>query len=116
MRVALMKICSHCGMIEGNALVNEQLWDTYDRISDGRSRYEPLVFTGDWMNENVHDEEDHDAVMLAMERDMLNRGLCPECARPDLRGVTDDMILSDEDYESFQDMWAEEAAERRAGC
>jgi hypothetical protein len=107
--------CISCG-VPNTPEVNESLWDVYYRISDGRSSYEPLVFTGDWIQENVMDEEDHDAMMLAMERDMYYRGLCPGCARPNLAGVTEDMIMSDEDAKELQEMWAMEAQERRMGC
>jgi hypothetical protein len=111
-----MKVCNGCGQLEGISQYNEALWDIYYRIDDGRSTYEPLVFTSDWLEENVRDEEDMDSVKLAMERDMVNRGLCPECARPDLRGVDPNNILSEEDAKDLHEMWAEMAAERRMGA
>lgn len=111
-----MDICRHCGQLKGIKEYNDALWDIYYRISDGRSHYEPLVFTGDWAQENIQDEEDHEAMMLAMGRDMANRGLCPECGRPDLTNVKEEDILNDEDLEEFQDMWAIEAQERRMGA
>src|SRR5438045_1268216 len=111
-----VKVCSSCGMIQGSKDVTEALWDTYHRIRDGRSSYEPLVYTGEWLQENVTDEEDHAAVMHSMEKDMANRGLCPKCGLPDLRGVTDDMIMSEEEAREMSEMWAEAASERRMGC
>lgn len=113
---SMNKICNGCGQLEGIKEYDEVLWDIYHRIDDGRSTIEPLVFTGDWMQENVHDEEDHEAVMHAMEKDMHNRGLCTVCGRPELRGVDPDRILSDEDAKEIQDMWQQEAMERRMGA
>lgn len=111
-----MKICHVCGQIEGIKEYDKALWDIYYRIGDGRSQLEPLVFTGDWMEENIHDDEDFDAVMHAMEKDMDNRGLCTECARPNLRYVSPDDIMSEEDAKEMQEMWAQEAQERKFGC
>lgn len=111
-----MDICRTCGQLKGVKEYDSALWDIYHRISDGRSRHEPLVFTEDWVQENIVDEEDHESMMLAMERDMANRGLCPDCGRPNLTNVKDEDILSDEDLKDFQDMWAEQEAERRAGA
>ena len=88
----------------------------YHRIDDGRSTYEPLVYTSDWLQENIVDEDDHAAVMHAMERDMGSRGLCPTCGRPDLRGVDPEKIMTAEDAREMQAMWAEQAAERRMGA
>lgn len=107
--------CEVCG-VPNTPETNAALSDVYSRIRDGRTTYEPLVFTGDWLQENVMDEEDEDAVFLAMERDMANRGLCVGCGRPDLRRVNPDDIMSDEEAREMQDMWAEMAAERRTGC
>ena len=109
------EFCPGCG-VPNKPEVTNALWDIYDRIRDGRSTYEPLVFTSDWLQENVQDDEDHDAVMHAMERDMHNRGLCITCGRPDLRGVNPEDVMSEEDAKDMHDMWAEQAAERRAGC
>jgi hypothetical protein len=111
-----IKVCTVCGQIEDIPLYDEALWDIYHRIDDGRSSYEPLVFTSDWLQENIVDDEDHEALMHTMERDMHNRGLCVKCGRPDLRNVDESKILSQEDAREMQDMWAMEAAERRAGC
>lgn len=107
--------CPGCG-VPNTPEINRQLWDIYDRIRDGRSTYEPLVFTSDWLEENVADEEDFDSVKLAMERDMSNRGLCPICARPDLRGVLPEDVMSDEEAKDLHEMWSEMAAERRMGA
>lgn len=109
------ELCTVCG-VPNTPNATESLWDIYYRISDGRSSYEPLVFTSDWMEENIFDDESHEAMMLAMERDMHNRGLCVGCARPNLSGVTEDMIMSEDDAQEMQDMWAMEAQERRMGC
>ena len=109
------EFCHSCG-VPNKPEASAALWDIYERIRDGRSTYEPLVFTSDWLQENVVDDEDHEAVMHAMERDMHNRGLCPICARPDLRGVNPEDVMSEEDAKDMHDMWAEQAAERRAGC
>lgn len=108
--------CTGCGQLKGIKEYDEQLWNLYYRIDDGRSTYEPLVFTPDWLQENVQDQEDIDAVDLAMHRDMLNRGLCPYCARPNLSAVDPSRILSEKDAHDMLKMWAEQAAERRAGA
>jgi hypothetical protein len=108
--------CKGCGQLTGIPEYDSKLWDIYHRISDGRSTYEPLVFTGDWMQENIIDEEDHESVMLAMERDMANRGLCAACGRPDMRGVKDEDIMSKEDSQEMHDMWAIERQERAMGA
>lgn len=109
-------VCSSCGQLYGIPEYDEKLWDLYHRIDDGRSSYEPLVFTGEWLQENVQDEEDHEAVMHAMEKDMHNRGLCPSCGRPDLSRVDPEKILSEEDAKAIHESWAEQAAERRMGA
>jgi hypothetical protein len=99
-------MCKGCGQLTDVPEYDAKLWDTYNRIKDGRSHYEALVYDSQWLQENVHDEEDHDAVMHSMEKDMVNRGLCPSCGRPDLRNVKPEDILSEEDAESCQDIWA----------
>lgn len=109
------EFCPGCG-VPNTPEINEQLWDIYHRIDDGRSHYEPLVFTSDWLQENIVDEEDHETVMLAMENDMHNRGLCITCGRPDLSGINPEDVMSEQDAKDMADMWAEQAAERRAGC
>jgi hypothetical protein len=111
----MMEWCQNCGQLHDEA-TTEKLWDIYHRIRDGRSSYEPLVFYSDWLQENVHDEDDVAAVNLAMEKDMHRRGLCIICGRPDLRRVTPDMVMTKEEAQEIWDMWAEQAAERRAGC
>jgi hypothetical protein len=109
--------CQSCGQLKNKA-TTEKLWNIYHRIRDGRSSYEPLVYTSADLEEaNFYgDEDSHDAVMLSMERNMAERGLCTTCARPNLAGVTPDMVMSEEDAKDMWDMWAEQAAERRAGC
>jgi len=108
--------CSGCGQLFGFADYDDQLWDLYNRIDDGRSSREGLVFDSEWLQENIIDDEDHASLMHTMERDMANRGLCPKCGRPDLSRVDPSRILSEEDARDMHDMWAEQAAERRAGC
>jgi hypothetical protein len=107
--------CPGCGVLTDKE-TTVKIRDIYDRIRDGRSTYEPLVFTSDWLQENVMDEEDEEAVMHAMEKDMHNRGLCIKCGRPDLRQVKPEDIMSEEEAQDMHEMWAEMAAERRAGC
>jgi len=107
-------VCTGCGQLQGVVSYDEALWYVYNRLADGRSRREPLVFYADDAHHQYDD--DFDAMKLAMERDMHERGLCVTCGRPDLRGVRQDDILSDEDARELADMYAEQAAERRAGC
>jgi len=112
----LDKICITCGQLEGIAEYDKHLWGIYNRIRDGRSSYEPLVFDSKWLQENIHDEEDHETLMHTMSKDMHNRGLCTKCGRPDLRGVNPEDIMDEEEARELHEMWAEQAAERRAGC
>ena len=111
------EFCPSCG-VPNKLEASEALWDIYHRIRDGRSTWEPLVYTQDDMDELgfYDDEEMHDSIMLSMERNMGERGLCPTCGRPDLRGVNPEDIMSEEDAKDLHEMWAEQAAERRAGC
>jgi hypothetical protein len=109
-------ICHTCGQLQGIKEYDERLWDIYSRIDDGRSHREALVYDSEWLQENVIDDEDYEAVTYAMEKDMHSRGLCTECGRPDLSNVNPDDILSEEDARDLADMYAEQAAERRAGC
>lgn len=109
-------ICATCGQLLGVKEYDEQLWDLHERRKDARQHGEALVFDSQWLQENVHDEEDHAAVMGAMEKDMHARGLCTTCGRPDLSGMTDDDFLTEEDAQGLAEMYAEQAAERRAGC
>lgn len=110
------EICNGCGQLQGIEEYDAKLWNLYHRIDDGRSSREALVYTSDWLQENVIDDEDHAAVMHSMERDMSNRGLCTKCGRPNLRGVDPNKIMSEKDAKDMHDMWAEQAAEIRAGC
>jgi len=110
------EICTGCGQVNGIREYDEKLWDIYHRIDDGRSTYEPLVFDSEWLQENIHDEEDHEVLMHTMEKDMHNRCLCTVCARPNLAGVDESKIMSEEDAREMHDMWAMEAMERRMGC
>jgi len=107
--------CEVCG-VPNTPETNEALDDVYSRLRDGRSTYEPLVFTSDWLEENVMDEEDEDAVFFAMERNMSDRGLCVGCGRPDLSHVNPDDIMTEEEAKDLHEMWAEMAAERRMGA
>lgn len=108
-------ICKTCGQLHVPEYT-EKLWSLYNRRKDGVQHYEALVFTSNWMQENIQDEEDNHAMMLAMSKDMHNRGLCPDCGRPNLSGLTDDDFLTEEDARELADMYAEQAAERKAGC
>jgi hypothetical protein len=111
-----VEACHTCGQLKGIPAYDEALWDIYYRVRDGRSTYEPLVYDSEWLQENVMDEEDHAAVMHSMEKDMVNRGLCITCSRPDLSRVNPDDIMSEEDAKAMHEMWAEQAAERRMGA
>jgi hypothetical protein len=113
------KICEGCGQLEGVKEYDAQLWSIYHRLDNGGRRFiEPFVYTQDDLEELgfYDDEEMHDSVMLSMERNMAERGLCPKCGRPDLTGVTEDQIMSEEDAQDLADMYAEMAAERRMGA
>jgi hypothetical protein len=111
-----MEVCRGCGQVKGIEAYDNALWDLYHRIDDGRSTYEPLVYTGEEFEDSWDDEHEENYAMIAMERDMARRGLCTECGRPDLSGVDPKSIMSEEDAREMHDMWAEQAAERRAGC
>lgn len=115
-QVSKPEFCTVCGIPTGVEAIDDALWDIYNRIDDGRSHYEPLVFDSSWLQENVMDEEDHAAVMGAMGKDMHNRGLCTKCGRPDLRGIDPSKVLSQEDADAQAEMYAEQAAERRMGA
>lgn len=109
--------CNYCGTI--NTPENrEYLYDLYHRLDDGgRKHIEPLVYTQDDLYDAGYpDEESIDAIKLSMEHNMAERGLCPECGLPDLRGTTEDDFMSHEDAKDLADMYAEMAAERRMGC
>lgn len=108
--------CKGCGVLLGVEEFDNKMWEVYNRLKSGKQHYEPLVFTSDYLQENVQDEDDHEAVMGAMGRDMANRGLCTECGRPDLKGVTEDDLYTEEEASDLADMYAEMAAERRMGA
>lgn len=110
------EVCTGCGQLQGVEEYDDKLWDLYHRIDDGRSHREGMVFDSQWLQENIHDEEDEATLNHVMEKDMHNRGLCTKCGRPDLSGVDPAKILSQEDARELADMYAEQAAEMRAGC
>lgn len=118
-----MIACAYCGQLQGIEEYDDLLWDLYNRLDDGGKRFiEPLVYTqSDFEDMGYHsmydmDEDDIDAVKLSMEKNMKERGLCPECGRPDLRGYTEKDFLSEEDAREIADMYAEMQAERRMGA
>jgi hypothetical protein len=47
---------------------------------------------------------------------MINRGLCPSCARPDLSRVKPEDVMTEDEAKEMHEMWAEQAAERRMGA
>jgi|ERR1041385_2621521 hypothetical protein len=114
--------CIHCGQLQGVAEYDKELWRLYHLLDDGGRKYiEPLVYTqSDFEDMGYYnqplDEEDFDAVKLSMERNMMERGLCPECGRPNLAGKTEKDFMSEEDAQSLHDMYKEMAAERRMGA
>lgn len=112
------KICPCCGQVIGIEEYDHELWDLYHRIRDGRAYREALVFDGRHFDEYfvTDDDYDRDAMNLAMERDMHSRGLCTECGRPNMAGVEDEDIMSEDEVDELAEMYAEQAAERRAGC
>jgi len=110
-----IKWCKTCGSVL-TPETNSARWEIYERLRDGRQSLEGLTFTSDWVQENVYDDESHENFIATMERDMYRRGLCVDCSLPDLRGITDDDIMSDEEAQEMHDLWAMERAERNAGC
>lgn len=111
--------CAGCGQLQGVKEYDQELWRLYHLLDDGGKRFiEPFVYTQDELEEaGYYDDEDtRNAYMLAMERNMAERGLCPVCGRPNLTGKTAEDFLSEEDAKDLADMYAEMAAERRAGC
>lgn len=114
------KVCNVCGQIEDVAEYNRKLWDIYYRLPDmvSRSYIEPFVYTQDDLDELgfYNDEEAHDSVMMSMERNMVERGLCGGCARPNLAGRDLSELMTEDDARELHEMYAEMAAERRAGC
>jgi len=114
------KVCQHCGQIEGIAEYNAKLWDIYHRLPEmvSRSHIEPFVYTQDDLDELgfYDDDESREAVMMSMERNMVERGLCGGCGRPNLAGRNLSELMTEEEARDLHDMYAEMAAERRAGC
>lgn len=108
--------CVTCGQVLNVPEYDARLNELYGRLKSGVQYHEALVFDSQWLQENVEDDEDNAAVMGAMERDMVNRGLCPRCSRPTLAGKTDDDFYTEEEVKELSEMYAEMAAERRAGC
>jgi len=111
------EFCPTCGAVNDEGAI-AKMWDIYHRLSDGRSRREPLVYTQSDMEELgfYSDEEMHDSIMFSMERNMAERGLCTDCGLPDLSRINPDDVMSEEDAKEMHEMWAEQEAERRAGC
>lgn len=114
--------CSYCGSIDTEEN-RDYLFSLYHRLDDGGRKYiEPLVYTqSDFEDMGYHsmydmDEESIDAVKLSMEKNMAERGLCPECGLPDLRGTTEEDFMSKEDADSLADMYAEMRTEQRMGA
>jgi hypothetical protein len=111
-------ICFTCGQLQNCKEYNLRLWDLYDRRKDGRQNIEPLVFTqGDVEDDpDWYEDRPNSGTWLAMERNMHDRGLCPSCGMPDLRGMKEEDFYTHDEHEDMQELWAEEAAERRMGC
>lgn len=109
-------ICRGCGQLQGVKDYDDTLWDIYYRLRDGRHTWEPLVYTREEFEESWDDDGETNWAMIAMERNMADRGLCPECGRPNLTGVRDDEIMDEEESRELHEMWAEMAAERRMGA
>lgn len=116
-------ICKGCGQLMGIPEYDEELWRLYYLLDDGGRKYiEPLVYTqSDFEDMGYHsmndmDEESVEAVKISMEKNMIERGLCGECGRPNLVGMTEEDFLSEEDAKELADMYAEMEAERRMGA
>lgn len=114
--------CSYCGSLD-TPEVRRHLFDLYDRLDDnGRKFIEPLVYTqSDFEEMGYHsmydmDDDSIEAVKMSMENNMAERGLCPKCGLPDLRGTTEDDYMTEEEARDLADMYAEMAAERRMGA
>lgn len=108
-------ICTGCGQLLGVEAYDDKLWDLYSRLDDGRQHVPALVFDGEWLNENVVDDEDREVLMFTMEKDMHGRGLCPECGRPDLAGIPPERFLDEDAARAQAEMAAERRAEQRIG-
>lgn len=110
--------CRACGQLNDEE-VTRKLDELYYRWDGkGRQTIEPHVYVGEELEEmGYYDDEDtRDAVMLAMEKNMAQRGLCTGCGRFDLRRAKPEDILSLKEAQDMHDMYAEMEAERRAGC
>jgi len=118
------KVCNCCGQLEGVQEYDHKLWDIYHRLPEmvSRSHIEPLVYTqSDFEEMGYHsmrdmDDESRDSVMHSMERNMVERGLCGGCGRPNLVGRDLSELMTEEEARDLHDMYAEIEAERRAGC
>jgi len=114
--------CSNCGSLDTEE-TRRTLWGLYDRVRDGGRKYiEPLVYTqSDFEDMGYHsmydmDEESIDSVKLSMENNMAERGLCPSCGLPDLRGYHEEDFMTEEEARDEAEYYAEVAAERRMGA
>lgn len=109
--------CSGCGQLQGIEAYDAKLWELYYLLDDGGRKFiEPLVYTGEEFEESWDDQRETNFAMVAMEKNMVERGLCGECGRPNLTGKTEKDFMTQEDADGLRDMYAEMAAERRAGC
>lgn len=109
--------CRGCGQLRGVDEYDARLWDLHDRRRDGRQHGEALVFTAeDFDDFGPDDDLGRDAIGLAMGRNMIERGLCSECGRPNLAGLGPDDFDSVEEARDRAAMEAEYAAERRVGA
>lgn len=114
----MIALCKCCGQLKGIPEYDAKLKDLHERRKDERQNIEPLVYT----LSDLEDDPDwwydrkNSGPWLAMERNMAQRGLCVECGRPDLSGLKPEDFYSKEEFAILCDMWAEQAAERRAGC
>lgn len=110
-------VCTGCGQVQGVEEYDEALWEIYERIDDGRSTWEPLVYTQDDLDEAGYPDEDSvEAIKLSMEKNMGERGLCPACGRPDLSRIESNQIMDEETARDMHEMWSEQEAERRMGA
>jgi hypothetical protein len=113
-------MCNACGQLQGIPEYDEKLWDIYHRLPElvSRSYIEPFVYTQDDLDElGFYDDEDsREVVMMSMERNMIERGLCGGCGRPNLQGRDMSELMSEEEAQDLHDMYAEQAAERRMGA
>lgn len=111
------KACPCCGQLQGIEEYDAALWNLYHRWDSGGRQYiEPLVYTSSDFEDMDMDEDSIDAVKISMERNMVERGLCGECGRPNLAGIPDEDFMTEEEARDMSDMYAEMAAERRMGA